>query len=413
MTGDGSTFRKSRPALADVTNQLGKRVFSEISSNADLESRDGYQKNVEGASQFGLQFYPAVKNLVKGKGKLECIEDSNLKDLSSMKAKQLCGSVNSGTRGNSPRGNAVSGVSRIPDKIKEPLSLLGGDLHLVRGDSAINEILEIGDASRDSCISSILVPTGLGQCNKSGYSPSFKVGEEFRDKEGRVTDVTSNYTESCPVNEGLTDHVFRNDDKELGGDGGLASNESNSIGFSRPFKSLGSKLFGLERCTSLNGDGPANTSAGVDLLKACSCSFCVKGVLCLLSLMCDLLYEFFLVFLPESSLYCSAYMWSDLHYQDIKGRIAALKSSQKEVRILVERSCNHGQIDTNGQGKSKETSKLEFDLMGRWRSLFLHTEDILARESNQLQSSLVSLKELRGNCKMDLEMINEMPSNEP
>ncbi|KAF8402342.1 hypothetical protein HHK36_013296 [Tetracentron sinense] len=63
--------------------------------------------------------------------------------------------------------------------------------------------------------------------------------------------------------------------KELGG-GDLASNKSGSIGCSKPSKPLGSK-FELGRCTGLNGDGRANTSVGVDLLKDCSCSFWHRG----------------------------------------------------------------------------------------------------------------------------------------
>ncbi|KAF8411490.1 hypothetical protein HHK36_004042 [Tetracentron sinense] len=355
MIGDGSTnrFLESRPALANVTNQLGKRGFLLVSGNSNLESGNGYQKIVEdkaGDSQVVLQACSGAENLVKGKGKLECIEDCNGKGLFSLNAKRLCGSLSSATGGESVQGNVVSSISTIPNEIKEPLSSLGGD----------------------SCISSVSVPAVSGKCDKARCSPSLIVEEQFKDLTGGVTaDLTSNETGSYLVN-GESTHVFRSYGKELSG-GDLASNKSSSIGCSEPSKPSGSK-FELGRCTGLNGDGRANTSVGVDLLKACSCSFCLKA----------------------------AYIWSDLHYQDIKGRVAALNRSQKEVSSLVERTCKHGNTDTYSQGNCNKSSKLEFDLMDKWRSLFLHVEDILVRETNQLQSNLLTLKELRGNCKMDL-----------
>ncbi|XVF61666.1 hypothetical protein PTKIN_Ptkin08bG0148700 [Pterospermum kingtungense] len=85
---------------------------------------------------------------------------------------------------------------------------------------------------------------------------------------------------------------FGHEGKDLGV-GRLASSEGGCIEWSRLPKSSSqsSRSFGLERCVNLNPD--------VDRLKACSCSFCLKA----------------------------AYIWSDLHYQDIKGRIAGKLNS--------------------------------------------------------------------------------------
>ncbi|KAJ0236496.1 hypothetical protein HA466_0257880 [Hirschfeldia incana] len=106
-----------------------------------------------------------------------------------------------------------------------------------------------------------------------------------------------------------------------------------------------------------------------DELRSCSCSFCLKA----------------------------AYIWSDLNYQDIKGRLSVLKKSQKEASSLIQR---------NGKG---EPTDVEFDVMGQWTSLFLNMDDILARESSRLQDSFVAMKELRENCKIDLERATKPP----
>ncbi|CAF2037411.1 unnamed protein product [Brassica napus] len=84
-----------------------------------------------------------------------------------------------------------------------------------------------------------------------------------------------------------------------------------------------------------------------DELRSCSCSFCLKA----------------------------AYIWSDLNYQDIKGRLSVLKKSQKETSSLIQRNSK------------EEPTDVEFDVMGQWTSLFLNMNDILAREGSRLVSS--------------------------
>ncbi|GMI68665.1 hypothetical protein like AT5G65120 [Hibiscus trionum] len=173
----------------------------------------------------------------------------------------------------------------------------------------------------------------------------------------------------------------RNEGQDLGV-GRLASSKGGCIEWSRlpkPF-SQSSMPFELERCVGLKNDGCTN-SDGDGMLKACSCSFCLKA----------------------------AYIWSDLHYQDLKGRIAVSKKSQKEARILVQESSKGNQADISNQGNTYKSSKLEFDLTSQWRSLFLKMEDIFVNEGNQLQTSYTALKDLRENCKIDLERITGMP----
>lgn len=162
----------------------------------------------------------------------------------------------------------------------------------------------------------------------------------------------------------------------------LDSSKCGSVEFLGFPDSQESRASGLERPVGEKGDRCSNSIIGVDLIKSCACSFCAKA----------------------------AYIWSDLHYQDIKGRIAALKKSQQEASILVQSSCRKKEIEKHGQESCRKFSKLESDLTGQWRSLFLHMEDIFGRESSHLESSLVTLNDLRENCKTELEVDSGVPS---
>ncbi|KAL0856553.1 hypothetical protein Bca101_061706 [Brassica carinata] len=79
--------------------------------------------------------------------------------------------------------------------------------------------------------------------------------------------------------------------------------------------------------------------------------------------------------------------------------LKVLKKSQKETSTLIQR---------NGKG---EPTDVEFDVMGQWTSLFLNMDGILARESSRLQDSFVAMKELRENCKIDLERATKTPQH--
>ncbi|MBA0717606.1 hypothetical protein Golax_005407 [Gossypium laxum] len=220
-----------------------------------------------------------------------------------------------------------------------------------------------------------------------------KEGFELSDSDDTLEEGQGVAEVGCTLNENC-----RNEGEDLGF-GRLASSEGGCIEWSRLPKSSSqsSRSFELERCLGLKNGG-VNLNAD-SILKACSCSFCLKA----------------------------AYIWSDLHYQDIKGRIAGknmflsvimlltlsvLKKSQKEARILVQKSGRGKQTDMNSQGNANKSSKLESDLTSQWRSLFLNMEDIFVHEGNQLwqQASYTELKNLREDCKMDLERITGMPS---
>nr|XP_043618495.1 uncharacterized protein LOC122590225 [Erigeron canadensis] len=155
--------------------------------------------------------------------------------------------------------------------------------------------------------------------------------------------------------------------------GDLESSKDEFLDVSR-FPESQESICGLEKCIGQKG-GDGSSSLSVDLIKSCPCSFCTKA----------------------------AYIWSDLHYQDMKGRIAAVKKSQKEAFILAHQNSRDVAAGRYGQGNFGNYSNLESDLSGRWKSLFLHMQDIFVHESNQLETNLSTLKELRDDCKTDLE----------
>lgn len=138
-----------------------------------------------------------------------------------------------------------------------------------------------------------------------------------------------------------------------------------------------SRFLGLERCAALKGDSDANSALGAgDILKNCTCSFCSKA----------------------------AYILSELHYQDVKGRLSVLKKSQKEASMMVQKFSGVKETVLSDQQNSSEPSKLELSLMDQWKSLFVHMDNIFAQECSHLESNFETLKNLRDSCKTDLEL---------
>ncbi|GMY22715.1 hypothetical protein FCV25MIE_17956 [Fagus crenata] len=365
MSGDNFTdgFGKTRPALADVTNR--KRGSSLVSGDIGLKDGDGYGKNVDGEDgnlQVTKKVCLGVEKLFKDKCETKFgVVDGREKDLS-----PSCSEVGTSHE------NIASAVVNLPNKSKDTSKFFDGSVHVAKDNRIQESSVEVGDASRDSCVSSVSMPVCSEPCKKNCCG----VGGKCRDEEVRLT---SGVMQSNAVSKGLVTRVCEDNEKDLGL-GNLTSSNYGSIDLSRLPKSQGSKFHELERCTGLKDDGCANLNAGGDVLKSCSCSFCLTA----------------------------GYIWSDLNYQDIKGRIAVLKKSQKEASNLVQRVK---ETDTHDQGNCSISSKLASDLMSQWKSLFLHMGDIFVHESNQLQASFVTLKDLRKNCKTDLEMTNGMASD--
>ncbi|KAF3441038.1 hypothetical protein FNV43_RR19324 [Rhamnella rubrinervis] len=367
MSTDNFTdgFCKTRPVLGDLTNRPVKRGFSMILGD---KPGDGYCKNLnvqDGHPQFPKKVCLGVENLVREKCQSKFGVDSNEKGSNFSEDRQACGSsATSSGDDDTPEENIESFISKVPKEFKEKSNLSDGGVH---------SFMEVADASRDSLsIGSMPTCSGLWKKDCSGAGQNYLDDEEIND---------SDVSQSNLCNEGLATLVCKNSENSLGV-GKLAAIDYGSIEWSKLPKSQGSKFPELGKCTALKGEGFRDMNMGDDLLKTCSCSFCLKA----------------------------AYIWSDLQYQDIRGRIASLKKSQKEANSLVQKSSRGKDTNSHRQENSNKSSHLETDLTGQWRSLFLHMEDIFVHESSQLQASFVALKDLRENCKMDLEMINEMPS---
>ncbi|KAI3506453.1 hypothetical protein L1887_28812 [Cichorium endivia] len=298
MRSDGVS--KARSALGDVTNLVGKRGHSSISTSG-VKTGDDCKKN-EGL-QFGKKERRRAENCKHENFKKEIV-DCVLRFHS-------CSEIDSST------GNTIDGLPGLQCEIREPCP--PGVRH-----NAESEVV-VEDSSKDKVSTSIITNNG--------------------------------------------------DDLTLDN---VDFNKGDYLDCSRLVASQESRSSGLERCIEQKGVKCSDTN--IDSIKACSCSFCMKA----------------------------AYIWSDLHYQDIKGRIAAIKKSQKEASILVQRNSVDNEKGKYGKRIFNKSSKLESDLTDKWRSFFLNMEDIFALESNQLESSLLTLSDLRDNCKSDLNPTDGM-----
>lgn len=238
---------KKRNALGDVTNLDRKRGVSLISGNIGIND----DKKEKGA-QFAKQACVGVENIEKqnylNKGVVNNKE----------RGKRACVSPRSCSEINSLRGNVISGISKIQGESKEK-NLSHGNFQLGSGTDVAQSVV---DASRDSCVSSISMPTS--PCNLDSLDVGVGV-----DSQG----------EQCnTIHEQFDTSIGMNDENELGDDNLDSSKCESTECFGFP-ESQESRSSGLEKCVGLKGDGISNSTAGIDLIKACSCSFCTKGTL--------------------------------------------------------------------------------------------------------------------------------------
>ncbi|KAK9070238.1 hypothetical protein SSX86_010638 [Deinandra increscens subsp. villosa] len=322
---------KPRSALGDVTNQVGKRGFSLISGD-DCKKDEGIPFAKKECRKIDISH---KENNVKET--VDCVlrphsysEISSLNgDVKDSVSKIVCeikGSCPPGVRQNvTPTSSSIAG-DLVSDSF-QPVELV----HVIPSDENGNNVVvdDEEDERTDSEVMPEIALKGTGE-NNLGMDDG---------------------------NDVSVDNLDSSKDEFLDGSRLLESQESKC---------------GFERCNEQKGDGLS--SVCMDMIKACSCSFCMKA----------------------------AYLWSDLHYQDVKGRITAIKKSQKEAAILVNR--NSRDVASNFE----KFSNLESDLTGRWKSLFLHMEDIFVREGTQLVSrrhlllaSIFVLKILVGSCSYD------------
>ncbi|ESQ31362.1 hypothetical protein EUTSA_v10004547mg [Eutrema salsugineum] len=217
------------------------------------------------------------------------------------------------------------------------------------------------------------VDTGVQHSKGEGGDSVVELSQRVCQKDSDMT-VFASQTDAI-TGEDLAMTVFSSSNSESDDRPSMAATEG--MGLLPNSQTI--KSFNMNRCSSFdNHDVEAD-----DELKSCSCSFCLKA----------------------------AYIWSDLHYQDIKGRLSVLKKSQKEASSLIKRNGKGKPTDIHGSENSNNSSNVEFDVMGQWTSLFLNMEGILARESSHLQNSFIAMKELRENCKIDLERATKTPQH--
>lgn len=138
------------------------------------------------------------------------------------------------------------------------------------------------------------VPKDTVQCDLSKDE-----AQPVQDNVQRITDgeafgvpgVPSSIVPTCPEdnkkdcsemmqndadNEEAVGHVLRNDEKDINIDK-ICSSNHDPVEWSRLPISESSKSLALERCSGLKTDNCANSDMHEDLLKTCSCSFCLKG----------------------------------------------------------------------------------------------------------------------------------------
>ncbi|XP_049364676.1 uncharacterized protein LOC125829501 [Solanum verrucosum] len=348
---------KSRPVLGNITNQLGnKRPFSALLGNSSLKCVDKGNENLG--------------------GKVVLVDDGD-------NAKRVCVGPRPCGKIKSIKVDVVSGISNIPNDNQDP-SLLRVDSATAICQSTIGD----NNENNDACGSAIEI------VNDWEIIPK-KNSEVINDMDGLVTGVpvpalsgTDDHdaARSCEINEDSegteSEDMFPNGPDELGLDN-LVMSQSGSVDLARLPDSQESRVK-LETCTGTQTcEDNSGLSASIESIKACSCTFCTKA----------------------------AYIWLDLHYQDTKGRISAIKKSQREASLLVERSGKGKELQKEGPEKNTEAANLESSLMGHWKSLFQHMEHIFQREADQLEGSLVTLTDLKDRCKTELDSSNGTSEN--
>lgn len=243
--------------------------------------------------------------------------------------------------------------------------------------SSSDDKISFGDSPAvvDADSENLDVKESQGETN--AVDTAVELGQRECEKDSNVADFSSQT--DAVTGEDLTMTVFSS--SNCGSDDRLAMVGAEGTGLLPSTETI--KPFNMSRCSAVGNMGMVNQEMEADdELKSCSCSFCLKA----------------------------AYIWSDLHYQDIKGRLSVLKKSQKEASSLIRRNGKgRPTTDVYGSENSNHSTNVEFDVMGQWTSLFLNMEGILARESSHLQDSFITMKELRENCKIDLERATKTP----
>ncbi|KZV53749.1 hypothetical protein F511_00015 [Dorcoceras hygrometricum] len=447
-------FGKSRSALGDVTNRLGKRGFSEREKsggksstsndedivkhvrvelnlfNGDVLSRisEASTENNKGLNVRDSDSCAFSQRSIDIEAELTCVH-GNSEEINGDNSVKLCekkaespsvspmfsvenGSLN--TLGDMPSSALTMRDNIGSRKCKDHPSFAdleigraidskaGGGLpfgyKMLEIPEAVNEntssnltgtarsnVVDVASRVNKASRSSYLNQLDLGRDNAfqcANIKAKYNLGDVSANNLSTVSDTGSDWLPVCDagevnVNSEGTQKNCINYLNEVEGHTAenLITSQSDSIDCAIFPDSQESKIFGFEKSSGSKKCKEYHCSGGgVDAIKACSCSFCTKA----------------------------AYIWLDLNYQDIRGRVSAMRKIQKEASILGEISRMIKDAEKHDAEGFAGISKLEIDLMHQWKFLFQHMAGVWEQEGDRLETSLSPLTDLREKCKRDL-----------
>ncbi|KAG9451577.1 hypothetical protein H6P81_011542 [Aristolochia fimbriata] len=379
---------EDRVVLGDVTNRQKRGPQSFALDPCQRILKPKFQEN-NCVYKAGEQVRKLDNRAVEGNS-----ATVNFENVSSVTARSLnlrneryCLPTNSTNADEPMQSGAPLDVSPVKGNLRDLTASLDDQLHLLRH-HATDHLIGEGGGSRHCSAPNV---SQVGQCeDSSGQLPSADQDSCYsHDKTAGhhatqantcgKSDEVKYAAEHLPIPDNTLQFVGSQESAVYGGSC-LVQENLDCMRNSR-VSGLAVLSLGIQTHTGVVGDSGDCTGEVWDFNKACSCYLCLKA----------------------------AYIWSELHYQDTRSRLSEVKRSIKQVRVLLGRSYTHGSSEKGTGESSKESNKLESDLTHQWRSLFLRTEEAFMQETQQLQSDLIKLKELRENCMKDLETIKEVP----
>lgn len=218
-----------------------------------------------------------------------------------------------------------------------------------------------GDFTQENAAQSIMEANQLVDSSIS-YGPLPSQCNEVEDASTESDELPAegNETESTDITRDFI-HSVEGQDKS-------SSSNDCSVEF------LASKGNTVDSGGNVNKEHLDSTGSG----KACSCSFCLKA----------------------------AHMWTDLTFQDTRGRLTELQRSKKRTKDYIAKV-------TQDPSNTSKSSKLEIDLLQQWTTLFQHTHDALVQEISHTQSNLEAQSKMMENCKKELERSAVFPPRGP
>ncbi|KAJ8419996.1 LOW QUALITY PROTEIN: hypothetical protein Cgig2_018473 [Carnegiea gigantea] len=330
--------KEARPVLGDITNQLGKRGSNLISSSPKSSSKSviGSKRSADpnNSDDDDSHFRKHVYKVVESLEKERYGTPKCLKIINeSGGLSPLSGGKTYRLRAPSNHGSPVQAKAQsgVLNPAHDAKEPPSGS-----GCRTLPNVVALGDTIKES-IPSVTVAESSKVSQRNDL-------EGVKDCEETV--VVSDSGENDCTQESLATKVVTNETKTLDV-GYLPSSQSESVVNSRLVELQDKGPYGLDRCKLLKGDISSSSAVGFDLLKSCSCSFCTK----------------------------------------------VLGKSQKEANNLAQRYSGENEKLRHGQQHSKKG--LENDLTSQWNSLFQHMGETFVSESSQLQSYLLTLKDLR------------------